>query len=224
MTDLARKSSPREVWTSAQVYTLAAVCLVIGIASGWLVRGSQSQGAAAQVNFAIPPALSSQPAAGQAQAPDPQAVEQQAAPLLAQLRQNPENAELLAAVGNVYYDAGLYAKAIEYYQRSLRFAPTNANVRTDMATAYWYQRDADSALAEYEKVLSYEPTLPNALFNMGIVKWRGKMDVPGALAAWQKLLDTNPSYEQREKVQDLMTEVKKHSSVKSVASARTAAQ
>jgi tetratricopeptide (TPR) repeat protein len=223
MTDLVRKNSLREVWTSAQVYTLAAVCLVIGIASGWLVRGSQAQSPAPAVNFAIPPALSAQPAIGQAQ-PDQQAVEQQAAPLLAQLQKASDNAELLNAIGNVYYDAGMYAKAIEYYQRSLRSVPGNANVRTDMATAYWYQGDADSALAEYSKALSYEPALPNALFNMGIVKWRGKMDIPGALAAWQKLLDSNPSYEHREKVQELMAEVKKHANVKSVTSAKSSAQ
>jgi tetratricopeptide (TPR) repeat protein len=93
-----------------------------------------------------------------------------------------------------------------------------------MATAYWYQGDADSALAEYETALSYEPTLPNALFNMGIVKWRSKTDIPGALAAWQKLLDSNPGYEQREKVQELMAEVRKHPNVKDLASAKSAAQ
>jgi tetratricopeptide (TPR) repeat protein len=212
MTNLA-KNSLREVWTSTQVYTLAAVCLVIGIASGWLVRGSQP-GATPQVNFAIPPALSPEALAGQAG----QSVDRQAAPLLAQLQKDPENAELLTAVANVYYDGGAYSKAIEYYQRSLRAQPANANARTDMATAYWYTGDADAALAEYEKALSYEPSLPNALFNMGIVKWRGKMDVPGALAAWQTLLDTNPNYEQRGKVLELMAEVKKHSNVKIAAS------
>jgi len=144
------------------------------------------------VNLAIPPALSAQPATGAAQ-PEQQAVEPQAAPLLAQLQKDPQNAELLTAVANAYYDGGAYSKAIEYYQRSLRALPANANVRTDMATAYWYTGDADTAIAEYEKALSYEPGLPNALFNMGVVKWRGKMDIPGALAAWQKLLDANPT-------------------------------
>jgi cytochrome c-type biogenesis protein CcmH/NrfG len=210
MTNSSSKNSLREVWTSTQVYTLAAVCLVIGIASGWLVRGSQ-QAAKPQVNFAIPTPLSSETPTGQS-------VDQQAAPLLAQLQKDPENAELLTAVANVYYDGGAYSKAIEYYQRSLRVLPADANVRTDMATAYWYRGDADTALGEYEKALSYAPTLPNALFNMGIVKWRGKMDVPGALAAWQKLLDTNPNYEQRGKVLELMAEVKKHSNVKIAAS------
>jgi tetratricopeptide (TPR) repeat protein len=217
MTNLAKKDSLREVWTSAQVYILAAVCLAIGLASGWLVRGSQAHGTTPQVNFAIPPALSAQPATGQAPL-DQQAVEQQAASLLAQLQKAPDNSELLSAVGNTYYDGGMYAKAIEYYQRSLRSLPSNANVRTDMATAYWYAGDADTALAEYEKALSYEPSLPNALFNMGIVKWRGTMDVPGALAAWQRLLDTNPNYEQRGKVLELMAEVKKQGNAKTVAS------
>jgi hypothetical protein len=29
-------------------------------------------------------------------------------------------------------------------------------------------------------------------FNLGIVKWQGKKDGPGAVAAWKKSLETNP--------------------------------
>jgi cytochrome c-type biogenesis protein CcmH/NrfG len=48
------------------------------------------------------------------------------------------------------------------------------------------------------------------LFNLGIVKWQGKMDAEGAVAAWQKLLDSNPNYETKEKVQELIQQAKKH--------------
>jgi hypothetical protein len=35
-----------EQWTSVQAYTLAVICLLVGIAGGWFVRGSQSPAAA----------------------------------------------------------------------------------------------------------------------------------------------------------------------------------
>ena len=40
------------------------------------------------------------------------------------------------------------------------------------------------------------------------------MDVPGAVAAWQKLLDTNPSYPNRGKVENLIKQAKEHSNLK----------
>jgi tetratricopeptide (TPR) repeat protein len=83
-----------------------------------------------------------------------------------------------------------------------------------MATAYWYAGNPDTAIAEFKRVLADEPNKPNTLFNLGVVQWQGKMDVKGALATWQKLLDTNPNYEGKEKIVELMAQVKKHASMK----------
>jgi len=35
-------SSSIEQWTSVQAYVLAVICLLVGIAGGWFIRGSQS--------------------------------------------------------------------------------------------------------------------------------------------------------------------------------------
>jgi cytochrome c-type biogenesis protein CcmH/NrfG len=40
------------------------------------------------------------------------------------------------------------------------------------------------------------------------------MDIDKAVATWQKLLDTNPNYEGKDKVLELMAQTKKHSGVK----------
>jgi tetratricopeptide (TPR) repeat protein len=83
-----------------------------------------------------------------------------------------------------------------------------------MATAYWYMGNADSAIAEFNKALTYAPNNPNTLFNLGLVKWKGKMDSAGALADWQKLLAANPNYEERGKVKEMIAEVKKQAAGK----------
>jgi tetratricopeptide (TPR) repeat protein len=138
----------------------------------------------------------------------------QAAPLIEKLKTDPDNPELLVNVGNFYYDAQQYPVAVEYYARALKTKPSDANVRTDMATAYWYMGDADTAITEFNKALSDEPNKANTLFNRGLVKWQAKMDIAGAVADWEKLLATNPNYEGKEKVEQMIAEAKKHTEVK----------
>ena len=215
MTDTNRATSI-EQWTSVQAYTLAVICLLVGIAGGWFIRGSQSPAAATETANAPAPAMGSADAG--AQTPTPAQMQKmadtQAGPLLEKLKADPTNAGLLANTGNIYYDAQQYPTAIDYYQRALKVEPANTGVRTDMATAYWYTGNADAAIAEFQKSLSYEPNKANTLFNLGIVEWQGKMDIDKAVATWQKLLDTNPNYEGKEKVLELMAQAKKRSGVK----------
>lgn len=212
MTDTHKTSI--EQWTSVQAYTLAVICLLVGIAGGWFVRGSQSPAALPETASASTPTGASQAAQMPSAAEMQKMADTQAAPLIEKLKADPANAGLLENIGNVYYDAQQYPTAIDYYQRSLKSEPKNTGVRTDMATAYWYTGNADAAIGEFQKSLSYEPTKPNTLFNLGIVEWQGKMDIDKAVATWQKLLDTNPNYEAKDKVLELMAQAKKHSGVK----------
>jgi tetratricopeptide (TPR) repeat protein len=213
------------IWTDVQAYTLAVICLLLGVASGWLIRGSQSPAASpvAVASAAASGGMSAtngQPTAEQLR----QMADAQAAPMIEKLKADPKNPDLLVNVGNSYYDAQQYPVAVDYYGRALEIKPSDAAVRTDMATAYWYMGDTDRAIAEFNKSLSYEPNKANTLFNLGLVKWRGKMDVNGAVADWEKLLATNPNYEGKDKVEQLIAEAKKHSSVKPGTKAQPLAQ
>jgi len=216
MTDTNRATSI-EQWTSLQAYVLAVICMLVGIAGGWFIRGSQSPAAASTMT-----ANASAPAMGSADAGSPtptpaqlqKMADTQAGPLIEQLKADPANAGILEKIGNVYYDAQQFPTAIDYYQRALQGEPSNTGVRTDMATAYWYTGNADTAIAEFQKSLAYEPNKANTLFNLGVVEWQGKMDIDKALAAWQKLLETNPNYEGKDKVLELMAQAKKHTGVK----------
>jgi len=203
-------------WTSVQAYGLPVVCLLIGVVMGWLVRGSQAPVAAAQV--AKSEASSESGADANPQNPTAQQLQHmadvQAAPMIQKLTIDANDAGLLAGIGNIYYDAHSFPAAIDYYEQALKLEPANASVRTDMATAYWYSGDSDSAIAELKKSLSYEPNKPNTLFNLGVVEWQGKLDVNAAVEAWQKLLKTNPNYENKDKVLQLMAEAEKHAGVK----------
>src|SRR6185437_11404785 len=146
-----------ESWALRRVMLLGAVCLAVGMAAGWLIRGWDSTQAGAQVNAAntqraqSTPATASDPTHLKAQA------DAQAAPQLEQLKAKPEDAALLASIGNLYYDAQQYAIAVDYYGRSLKGNPADAAVRTDLGTAYWYQGNADAAIAQFNQALTYAP-------------------------------------------------------------------
>jgi tetratricopeptide (TPR) repeat protein len=212
----ANRATSIEQWTSVQAYVLAVICLLVGVAGGWFIRGSQSPAIATAAVSASAPATGITDAGTQTPTPAQmqKMADTQAGPLIAQLTADPANAGLLEKIGNVYYDAQQFPAAIDYYQRALKLEPANTGVRTDMATAIWYTGNADGAIAEFQKSLSYEPNKANTLFNLGVVEWQGKMDIDRALATWQKLLDTNPNYEGKDKVLELMAQAKKHAGVK----------
>jgi len=132
----------------------------------------------------------------------------QAAPLLAKLKSNPNDPELLARLGNLYYDAQQYPNAIQFYSRVLAIRPADASVRTDMGTAYWYMGNPDLAIAQFDKALASAPNNPNTLFNRGLVKWKGKKDGAGAIADWNQLLSASPNYNGKQQIDQLMAEVR----------------
>ena len=105
--------SSTEPWTSVQAYVLAVICLLVGIAAGWFIRGSQAQN---QGSTAVPAETAGATAMPNAnsgpQTANPaalrKAADAQAGPLLEKLNADPANAELLENLGNIYYDAQQY--------------------------------------------------------------------------------------------------------------------
>jgi len=196
-------------WTSPQAYLLAAFCLLLGVALGYLFRGSASPAVPVATAAAAQPegsAQNQQQAAAQAKA----ALEQTAAPLLDAVNRNPNDYDSLIKLGNLYYDGQQFQSAIQYYERALALHPENADVRTDMGTAYWYAGNADKALAEMQTSLKYRPGHPQTLFNLGWVRWQGKSDPKGAVEAWQQLLKANPDYPQKDQVEKYIAKAKEH--------------
>ena len=201
------------MWRTGQAYTLAAICLLLGLAVGFLLRGS-AQVPVAQAVVQPTPLTDLGPAQMQGLAgipgtqPASDLVDKMVAPLLDAVQRNPKDSGSLVKIGNTYFDAKLYEKAIQYYADALKITPNDVNVRTDMATAYWYLGDAEHAVSEFEKSLQHQPTHAQTLFNMGVVKWQSRKDIPGAIAAWEKLLRTNPNYPERQNVEQLLQQAR----------------
>jgi cytochrome c-type biogenesis protein CcmH/NrfG len=208
-------------FTSVQAYTLAIITLVIGIAVGYFARGSAPTTATPEVAQSAPaaaPADSAGMSAGQLPGigtqqqggASPEMLAQAAQPLLAKLKTNPNDADALRQLGNIYYDGQAYPQAIEYYTKSLQIDPKNPDVITDLGTAYWYTGEADKAIDDFNKSLAIRPNHAGTMFNLGIVLWQGKKDPKGAVVVWEKLLQANPNYDQKDQVQMLIERAKMH--------------
>jgi cytochrome c-type biogenesis protein CcmH/NrfG len=193
-------------WQAKQVYAMAVICLVVGLAIGYLFRGSQSP---------APPPTNAQPAAGAMGGHMPsleemkQMADKKAVPLLEKLKGDPNNSDLLIQVGNIYKSTHQFKEAASYYDKALQIDPKNVAIRTEMASCLYYNGDVDGAISQLQQSLRVDPKDANSLFNLGMIKWQGKQDSKGALAAWQQLLKSNPqlSAERKATVQKLMADV-----------------
>ncbi len=204
------KPTPTEHWSLQQAMILMAACLMAGIAGGWMIRMWKTP--AVQGSAQPAGATAGVPAAAPDVARLKQMADANASPLLGRLQSDPDNPDLLTGIGNLYYDAQQYPTAVDYYARALKARPSDASVRTDLGTAYWYMGNADAAIAELKGALVYAPDNPNTLFNLGLILWQGKADRAGAIAAWKKLLGSNPNYAGRARVEQMIAEAEEHAS------------
>ncbi len=202
-----------QLWKPLQVIVMSAVCLLVGVVVGYLLRGS-----APAVSASIPTAQTAAAPAGMPASAGAQQMpsmddmkrmaDKKAEPLLADLKKDPNNAVTLNHLGMLYKSAHQFKEAEDYFQKSLQADPKNPNVRTDLATCLYFTGDADGAIAELQKTLTYDPKHSGALMNLGIIEYKSKNDTKAAIAAWEKLLKLHPDFEQKELVQHMIEQAK----------------
>jgi cytochrome c-type biogenesis protein CcmH/NrfG len=173
--------------------------LVVGVAGvffgllvGWIIGSQQGSGRQPPVP---PPAAASTSTGGGQQAPPP-LDESRASALKVTAQQNQSDAQTRVELGNMYFDAGRFPEAVDWYQQALKISPRNVNASTDLGIAYYYMNEPDKALAQFDKSLAVDPAHAKTLLNVGIVRAFGKQDLKGAVEVWQKILTVAPSSEE----------------------------
>ena len=196
-----------EFWRPRVVYGMATVCLLLGLAIGYLLRGSESP--AARVGSPIRP-NSPEASTQSAQMPSLEQMKAMAdrkvEPLLAKLNSDPKNKDLLIEIASFYKSAHQFKDAAAYLERASQIDPKNIAIRTEMASCLYFAGDVDGALSALQESLRQNPKDANALFNLGLIRWKGKNDAAGAIAAWKELLKTNPKLDKKPIVERMIAE------------------
>lgn len=186
-------------WTATKVYSLGAICLVLGIIIGALFHSPATQ--AATHSIASEQSVPTGPAQTPPGATSPDSV-------LERLRSDPNNFDLLLQAGNAAMQARDPKSAVDYYGRALK-VKDDIGVRTNLGNAYFRFGDADDALREFATVLKSDPKNENALYNTGMVRLLAKNDPKGAIASWETFLKFHPDYPRKALVLEQIDRAKK---------------
>jgi cytochrome c-type biogenesis protein CcmH/NrfG len=165
-----------------------------GVLVGWII-GTQSGAARPVAPQAAAPASPAAGGGAGAQAA-PALDESRASALKTTADQNPADAATRVQLGNLYFDAGRFQEAADWYDAALKIQPKDANVSTDLGISYYYMNQPDRALTQFDRSLAVDPGHAKTLLNIGIVRAFGKQDLKGAAEVWQKVLAVAPSSEE----------------------------
>ena len=170
------------------MYIVAGVALLAGFMGGVVFSSLQSDSyPVAQSNTGSPPS--------QAGAQQGGVSPQQASQILAleqRVAANPADSSAWVQLGNTYFDASRFDKAIRAYTKYDALQPGNANVLTDLGVMYRRNKQSQEALATFDKAIVGDPKHEQARFNKGIVQMYDLGDIQGAVATWEGLLQVNP--------------------------------
>lgn len=134
------------------------------------------------------------------------------------LKSNPQDTNLRLSLANTYYDMGMLQldssqeqataslkQAVAAYQEVAKTNKDDVNVLVDMATAAFYSGDNTLAETTFKQALTIKPDFFNALLNYGSFLMNAKGDYIGAIAEFNKALNTNPSPTDADRVKSLIS-------------------
>jgi predicted Zn-dependent protease len=155
------------------------------------------------------PAAGGMPAAGGAgQEAMMEQVRQELTGLKKALEANPKDARILGRLGDLYYDAGMFDQAREYYQKSLESEPNNPNISTDLGICFQRLGQPDEAIRQFRNSLKLDANHWQSWLNLGIVSLFDKNDVKTAEEAFARVRELNPSFEGLPRLQQAIDHVK----------------
>ncbi len=144
------------------------------------------------------------------QAPAQQDLSEAISILEQQVANEPQNYEAWVRLGNTYYDTGQSAKAIVAYDKALAINNGSPDVWTDMGIMYRRTGQFDQALESFNEAAQRDASHIPSRFNKGIVLLNDLKDPAGAIAAWEEILQIDPSATTRDgkRLSDLVAELK----------------
>jgi cytochrome c-type biogenesis protein CcmH/NrfG len=194
-------------WSNAQAYSMAAICLILGVVVGYLVH------APAVASSNTPTAVVAQPPSAPASMPSAQDLkrmaDKQVAPLVSELQKHPKDADLLTRIGTAYLAAQQYQSAQPYLQQAAA-VKASPEILNELSFVQYSLGNVDQAIETLNRALKQDARNSKLLYNLGMYEWHGKSDPKAAIAAWQSFLKASPSDPKRAQVEQMIAQARQH--------------
>ena len=179
--------------------------LIAGLIIGYVMAERQTVPPAKAIRMGLNPQAAAQqgealpeghpPVDGDSGA-DTQRLRQQVAEIEGLLAANPNDAGLMAAMGNVFFDANRWPDARDWYEKSLQVASGDPNVLTDLAVVYRNLDDFERSVELLDQAIVISSDHWQAWYNKVVVyqfDLHQHDDAADALKTLQDLKKSNPA-------------------------------
>lgn len=107
---------------------------------------------------------------------------------------DPENAQLMLRLANLYHDIRQFDNAIRYYNEYIKRNPEDPDVRVDLGICYFEAGQRDRAVSTVTEVTREFPEHQLAAFNLGII-YLNMGDIDSANRYFRRAHEINPDNE-----------------------------
>ncbi len=115
---------------------------------------------------------------------------------------DPENPQLLTALGNAWFDREDWDRAIAAYEKARRKAPENAGLLSDLGAAYRNRGKLSRAVSLFERARKSDPDHWQSLLNLVLVHAYDRKDPAAAQRAFDELKRRYPEIPDLDKIQE----------------------
>lgn len=156
----------------------AAVAVVVGV---YDLGGGKKDSAAPSASASEGPSLS----------PGDQA---RVGQLMRKLKDNPNDAKTLVAIGNVYFGARQFNVAGSFMQRALSVKPDDVNARLALGASEFNMGDVADARRTWQRVLATDPKNVEAYYDLGFLYVsQNPPDMANTRKMWDKVVELDPN-------------------------------
>ena len=162
-------------WSNAQTYGMAVICMILGIAAGYLLHApavaspTPSTPSVSDLSAPASPAAPQMPSASDMK----RMADKQVAPMLADLEKHPNDADLLAKIARAYMAGQQFQSAQQYYEKSIAAKP-KVDALNELAFVYVKLGDLDRGIATLNRALAIDPKNPQVAARLlaALKSWR----------------------------------------------------
>lgn len=122
-------------------------------------------------------------------------------------RKHPNEPAPLVDLGNFFFDAGDFEKAIAYYEHALMLDQESPDVWVDLGVSYFNTRQLEEAEKCFLKALDYNQRHEKAMYNLGVV-YHMQNRVNDMIRIWEKLIQTSPQSPEARQAMQFLDQIK----------------